>query len=148
MRDERRGDGSDRLRVVFDTNVYFSAFRNPEGVLAQIFRAGVERRCRVILSREILDEFADACREKLGTREETIQADIKAIVHAATEIVRLGPLPDAIPNDPDDNAILAAALAGRADLIVSGDRHLLSLKEYQGIPIVRPRDFLRTLGSA
>jgi len=40
MRDERRGDGSDSLRVVFDTNLYFSAFRNPEGVLAQIFRAG------------------------------------------------------------------------------------------------------------
>jgi putative PIN family toxin of toxin-antitoxin system len=148
MRNERRGAGSDNLRVVFDTNIYFSAFRNPEGVLAQIFRAGATHRCRVILSREIIDEFADACREKLGTREEKIQEDIKAIVHAATEIVRLGPLPDAVPNDPDDNHILACALAGRADLIVSGDRHLLFLKEYEVIPIVRPVDFLRTLGSA
>ena len=148
MRNERRGDGNGSLRVVFDTNIYFSAFRNPEGVLAQIFRAGATHRCRVILSREIINEFADACREKLGTREEKIQEDIKAIVHAATEMVRLGTLPDAIPDDPDDNHILAAAVAGHANLIVSGDRHLLSLKEYEGIPIVRPVDFLRTLGSA
>jgi uncharacterized protein len=148
MRNERHGDGRGSLRVVFDTNVYFSAFRNPKGVSARIFRAGVERRCRAVLSREIIDEFADACREKLGTREEKIQADIKSIVHAATEMVRLDTLPDAVPGDPDDNHILACAVAGKADLIVSGDRHLLSLKEYEGIPIVRPMDVLRTLGRA
>ena len=50
-------------------------------------------------------------------------------------------------NDPDDNHILACAKSGRADVIVSGDkRHLLPLKEYEGMPIVRPVDFLRMLG--
>ena len=52
-------------------------------------------------------------------------------------------IPDAVPDDPDDNHIVACALEGRADLIVSGDRHLLTLGSYAGIPIVRPMDFLR-----
>jgi hypothetical protein len=53
---------------------------------------------------------------------------------------------DVIREDPPDNRILECAVEGRANLIVSGDRHLRRLKIYQGIPIVRPIDFLRTLG--
>jgi putative PIN family toxin of toxin-antitoxin system len=49
----------------------------------------------------------------------------------------------ALSSDPDDNAILATAIAGRADLIVTGDRsHLLDLKKVRGIPIVTPRQAL------
>ncbi|MCF7993431.1 MAG: hypothetical protein K9L88_01135 [Chromatiaceae bacterium] len=59
------------------------------------------------------------------------------------DIVRPAAVPVVVPDDPDDDAIVAAAVTGRADLIVSGDRHLLTLKEHQGIAIVRPRDFLR-----
>ena len=51
-----------------------------------------------------------------------------------------------ILHDPDDNRILECAVEGQAHLIVSGDRDLRRLKIYQGIPIVTPTDFLRTLG--
>lgn len=51
-----------------------------------------------------------------------------------------------MPGDPDDDPIVACAVEGRADLIVSGDRHLLALGECAGIPVVRPADFLRTIG--
>jgi len=53
---------------------------------------------------------------------------------------------DVITADPPDNRILECAVEGRADLIVSGDPDLQRLKVYQRIPIVRPADFLRTLG--
>jgi predicted nucleic acid-binding protein len=46
---------------------------------------------------------------------------------------------------PDDDRIVESAVAGNADLIVSGDRHLTKLKTFEGIGIVRPADFLRTL---
>ncbi|HEX8228447.1 MAG TPA: putative toxin-antitoxin system toxin component, PIN family, partial [Chloroflexia bacterium] len=52
---------------------------------------------------------------------------------------------DAIASDPDDNKFLECAVAGGADYIVSGDKHLLSLGEYEGIRILSPADFLRVL---
>ena len=51
-----------------------------------------------------------------------------------------------IKADPDDDRILECALAGNAHLIVSGDHHFTTLKDFKGIGIVRPSDFLRTLG--
>ena len=48
-------------------------------------------------------------------------------------------------SDPDDDEVLACALAAKADLIVSGDSHLLNLKSYQGIEIVRPAEALKRL---
>jgi len=52
---------------------------------------------------------------------------------------------NAIPDDPQDEIFLACALDGQADLIVSGDRHLLDLGKYHGIPILTARQFLDTL---
>ena len=49
--------------------------------------------------------------------------------------------------DPDDNRIIKCAVDGKANLIVSGDRHLLGIKHYRGIGIIRPIDFLGTIGS-
>ena len=144
------GDGSASFKVVLDTNIYASiyasAFRNPEGVPARIFRAGGEGRYRLIVSPEIIHEYAGTSREKFGTREEKILKDIKLITHETETIIQPHTLPNAIPDDSDDNHILACALEGKADFIVSGDKHLLRLKEYEGIVIVRPMDFLRTLG--
>ena len=54
----------------------------------------------------------------------------------------------AVPADPTDEMVLACAVEGQADLLVSGDRHLLDLGEYQGIPIVTAREFLERLQTA
>jgi uncharacterized protein len=51
-----------------------------------------------------------------------------------------------IAADPDDDRVLECAVSGHADLIVSGDQHLTRLESFRGIGIVRPVDFLRTLG--
>ena len=53
----------------------------------------------------------------------------------------------AVPDDPDDDMVLACAVDGMADLIVSGDRHLLDLGEYRDIPIITAREFLDRLRS-
>ena len=78
--------------------------------------------------------------------ESKILGQLKSIVRLA-EIVTPHIVLDVIVDDPDDNRILECAVAGNADLIVSGDRHLTRLKSVQGTGIVRPADFLRILFS-
>lgn len=55
-------------------------------------------------------------------------------------------IPEMIEEDPDDNQILACASEGKANFIVSGDKHLLDLKDYCDIKIIPPREFIRILG--
>ena len=84
-------------------------------------------------------------REDLGWEENARMRHLKTLAKAA-EIIIPRLILDVIREDPPDNRILECTMEGRANLIVSGDRHLRRLKIYQGIPIVRPIDFLRTLG--
>lgn len=64
---------------------------------------------------------------------------------AATRLVAAPPIPPAIAADPEDDAVLACALAARADAIVSGDDHLLALRKYRGIPILTVTEALARL---
>ena len=72
-------------------------------------------------------------------------AQLKLVANVA-EIIRPTIRLRVIAEDPTDDRILECALAGGADLIVSGDRHLRKLKSFRNIGIVQPSDFLRTLG--
>lgn len=145
MRHGRHGSAKTGLRVVLDTNVYLSAFRYPNGIPAQIFEAGIFHLYERIISPAIIEEYARISREKFKTADEKIERDKKSIIHGA-RLVKPDFVPQAVPDDEDDNHIVACALAGKASLIVSGDKDLLRLKEYEGITIVRPMDFLRALG--
>jgi predicted nucleic acid-binding protein len=111
------------LRIVLDTNVLISALHFPEGTLSGLWQPLYEERFRLVLSPAIIAELAEKA-----------------------EIVRPAVVPEAVPGDTDDNEIVACAVDGKADMIVSGDRHLLKLREYQRIPIVRPMDLLRMVG--
>ena len=135
------------LSVVRDTNVYFSAFHNPQGVPFEIWRRAVRREYALLISPAILRELADVLRTDLRWPEADIVTQLKLLVRIAT-LVEPQIVLKVVTADPDDDRILECAVAGKADLIVSGDRHLTSIRKYRSIGIVRPVDFLRTLGPA
>jgi putative PIN family toxin of toxin-antitoxin system len=85
-------------------------------------------------------------RNRLYSSGGEIQTTLKLLVRKA-DIVKVDTVLDVVPDDPKDNHVLACAFAGKVDMVVSGDKDLLRLKEYEGIPIVRPMDFLRTVGN-
>lgn len=128
------------LRVVFDTNVLLSAFifgGNPER-LFDLARFG---ELRLVVSPDILLEFALVLREKFAWAEEDITEAIRAIGHAS-ELVRAGETIKAVSDDAD-NRVIECAVAGKADFIMTGDHHLLDLRTFEDIRIVKPKDFLK-----
>jgi putative PIN family toxin of toxin-antitoxin system len=130
--------------VVLDTNVYISLFTRPENPLFEIWRQACSGSFVLMLSPVIVRELGRVLRERFFWSETAIVKLIKLLTRVG-EIVTPPAIPEVISADPDDNHILTCALSGKADLIVSGDHHVLRLKEYAGIAIVRPADLLHTL---
>lgn len=137
--------GDDEIRAVLDTNVLVSAFTRPSGRVVELWQVARERRYRLLVSSPIIREVAHVLRDDFQWEERRIVRHAKLLTRTGELIIPRIAL-DAVHNDPDDNRILECAIEGKAEVVVSRDHHLRDLKSYQGIPIVRPIDFLRTLG--
>lgn len=131
------------VRVVFDTNVYISAFIYPEGLPFRIWQQAVKGRFILLVSPPIMRETAKVLR-RFQWQEDEIIRHLKLVAKVA-QIVAPMIAVHAVSEDETDNRILECAVAGEADLVVSGDQHLRRLKSFEGISIVRRVDFHRTL---
>jgi putative PIN family toxin of toxin-antitoxin system len=138
------------LRAVFDTNLFVSSTLVSEGLPAQAMAAWRAHRFVLIVSPPLLAEIAatlryDRIRRKFGIDEEDVARLLALLSTDAVVVPGQTDVAGSVPDDPDDEVILACAIDGQADLIASGDRHLLALNSYRGIPIVTVRDFLDRL---
>ena len=132
------------MRIVLDTNVLVSALISRDGPPARVLAAVKSEGLTLVTSTAQLSELrAVVSRERLSAyvgREEA--EDLIRNLEAVGEVVTTD-LPNVnVSPDPDDNLILGTAIAGRADLIVSGDKkHMLSLGGHvNGIPIANAAD--------
>jgi putative PIN family toxin of toxin-antitoxin system len=132
------------LGAVLDSSVIVSAFLSGAGASAEILRLWrKERAFQIILSDPIL---AEAIRVLLEHDiADSIVEDFVAALHLLALVTDNLYVVRRVEQDPSDDVFLATALEGQADYIVTLDRHLLSLKQYHGIQIVRPASFLRHL---
>lgn len=133
------------MKVVFDSNVFVSAFIIPGSKGEQAFSFAYRRKVHLYSSVPILTETARILRSKFHQPEHDVTAALKQIGRAST-IVRPSRKVTALADIPG-NRILECAVTALADLIVTGDHHLLKLREFEGIPIVRLADFLRMIPS-
>ncbi|MFM9879397.1 MAG: putative toxin-antitoxin system toxin component, PIN family [Burkholderiaceae bacterium] len=126
------------MRLVLDTNVVASALLWG-GVPRLLLQAGREKRIELFTSTAILAELTDILgRRKFGKKIAASALTIDQIVDryaALADLVRPAPTPRIAP-DPDDDVVIGTALAAKADLIVTGDKALLSVAEYQGVRLV------------
>ena len=129
------------MKVVLDTNILISALGwlgNSRWIIGQI----IDKKLNLAISLDILDEFHGvAARLKFEFSEEEITDFIDSIMEVAELVVPVEKL-EIIKDDPSDNKILECAIEARVDYIISGDRHLLKLKEFKGIKIVTAAQFL------
>jgi putative PIN family toxin of toxin-antitoxin system len=131
------------VRVVFDTNVVASA-TFWRGAPFDCLAAWAQGRCEAVVSPALLAEYHETIAElRLDYPERTCVEWVEALAESAELFFPVERAAGAT-SDPDDEMILECALAAEADFIVSGDKkHLLVLRQFQGIPIVSPTDFLR-----
>jgi uncharacterized protein len=127
-------------RVVADTNIYVSAVMFG-GLPGSLLDLGLLQAFTLVISPPLLDELEDKLRVKFGVTPKDAAA-IRAKLEGIADVVVPDLVIDAVKDDPDDNRVLECAVAGRADYIVSGDRHLLNLQAYGDIPILTARQFL------
>lgn len=141
------GEKARLTRVVLDTNALVSAllFSGPSARLAELWRGGaVALLASGAMVREYgrvlaYPKFKLSAEEALGLLTEEVLPFVTPV-----EVSKVLPV---IAEDPSDDEFLACALAGKADAIVSGDKHLLKLGDYRGIPVVSVRDFLERRGT-
>jgi putative PIN family toxin of toxin-antitoxin system len=138
------------LRVVLDTNVIISSIISNKGAPYQLMKAWHERRFRLVTSRTIIEEVIRVISEPrlkdaFRITDKRIRRIEKALERDAVLASGNADVSGAIPEDPSDEKFLAAAIAKKATIIVSGDKHLLNLKSYRGIDILTPRQFLDSL---
>ena len=129
------------MRVVFDTNVFISAFVVPGSQGERAFLLTQANRFELHTSVAILTETAGVLRRKFGQNEDDIKQALRQISRAAVVSKPTSKL--RVVEDAADNRILECALDNRVDLVVTGDRHLLKLKRFEQTAIVRLADFLR-----
>jgi putative PIN family toxin of toxin-antitoxin system len=130
-------------RVVLDTNIVISSALG--GALVLILEGWDEGKFTVIVTSDILSEyFAVLNRPKFKLKQETIDKIARYLYQFSEFVVPEGPI-QFVEADPKDDKFLEAAIAGKVDFIVSGDKHLLDLKEFQSIPIISGREFINWL---
>jgi len=132
------------MRVVADTNILISAFLF--GGLPRVFlERGLAGAFSLVTSGALLDELDEKLNGKFAVPENKRRAFLSQLKSKAS-VVNPSFVLDAVPDDPDDNRVLECAVAGKANCIVSGDRHLLRLGSYEGIAILTVRRFIEIAG--
>jgi len=129
-----------RPRLVLDTNVLISGllFGGPPRALLQL---ALEGEVGLAMSAPLVAELERVLKAKFPERLRAIRDTLQALSEF-TKLVVPREQVEAIPEDPSDNRVLECAVSAHADAIVSGDRHLLALKAFRGIPIRSPQAFL------
>ena len=129
------------MKAVLDTNVLISAYVFPGGKPEAVYRLALEGRLEIGTSRTLLAEFGRVLGQKFGWNPEQVEAAVAQMTRIAT-VVEPSEAVQVVTADPADDRVLEAARAFDADVIVSGDRHLLDLGAWSEIEIISPAEFI------
>ena len=134
------------MRVVVDTNIFVSSFfgGNPRKII-DLWKKGEISLC---LSKDILDEYVDVL-ERIGLEDEREIEELLSLFAKGINIIFTTKTPKikVVKEDPDDDKFIECAIALKAEVIITGDKALKAIKEYLGIKILTPQQFLKTYQS-
>ena len=136
------------IRAVVDTNILVRALIIPQGTVGPVLLRLRHGEYTLLYARPLLEELVDVLnrpriRDKYGLSEDDIQTVIGLILLCGEAVTPEKSI--TVCRDPKDDKFLEVAVAGEADVIVSGDQDLLVLNPFSGIPIIPPSHFLQML---
>jgi len=132
---------STRTKAILDTNVLISAYVFPGGKPEAVYRLALEGRLQIGTSLTLLAEFGRVLGQKFGWIPDQVEAAV-AQVTRIDAVVEPSETVQVVLTDPADDRVLEAARAFGADVIVSGDRHLLDLGTWSEIEIISPAELI------
>ena len=132
------------MKITADTNFLVSATQWNNSVAHKLLIKLIEINAEVFTTKEILGEFSEVLQRDFKYSEE--EAD-KIIEKILSFIILIEPKikADVVKEDPDDNIIIECALESKSKYIITYDRHLLKIKDYQGIEIIKPEEAMKIL---
>jgi hypothetical protein len=134
------------MRVVVDTNVFVSSFfgGNPKKVI-DLWRNGEITLC---LSKDVVDEYVEVM-ERLRLPKK-LTSEVLTLFASGFNLIFAGRTPslDIVSADPDDNKLFECAVALKAQIIVSGDKAVIGVRDYMGIKVENPQQFLAGIRDA
>ncbi len=130
------------MRVVFDTNIFVSAFAIPGGMAEKAVLRIIEGRDELVISSDIIKEVLSVLSSKFGRDREAL-SHVAVILSDLGEWVEPKQTVRVLKDDPD-NRILECASFGKADIIVTGDKKMLQLREFNRVKIVSLREYLES----
>ena len=139
------GEKEGLMRVVIDTNAFISSllFKGPTNKLVNLWQ---KKKFVFLISKQIFEEYIRVLNyPKFHLSEEEIKEIIKEELLPFVQVVIVKKFVSVIKVDARDNIFLSTALSGKAEFIVSGDKHLLKLKKYRDIRILKMKDFFGEL---
>ena len=137
------------MRAVIDTNVLISGFISRESYPAKLVDGWVEKRFEPVVSEEIIKEYREVfARDRfsaLGSVEERLK--LLGTLLSFEHVVLVNPRERIcmVKDDPGDDIFLECAAAGECEFIISGDQHLLKLKQYKNIKVITAKEFIELL---
>ena len=128
------------MRVVFDTNIFISVLVIPGSLAEKAILKIIEGGDILVISKDIIDEVLSVLSSKFSR-------DKEALSHVAVMLSELGELVNPIKKigifkDDPDNRILECAMHGKADVLVTGDKAILQLRDYKGIKIISLKEYI------
>ena len=136
-----------KYTVVFYTNILLSALLSPNGKPFRCLALAKIGQIESVTCQEILDEFAEKLLLKFQFSEDMTQLAVDEVKSFSRLVSITGNL-KAVPDDPDDDMVIDCAVIGKATHIVTGDKHLLALSNYQQILIMKATNFVNLLSES
>ena len=128
------------MRVVFDTNIFISAFVIPGSLAEKAILRIIEEEDSLLISKDIIDEVLSVLSSKFGRDREEL-SHVAVTLSELAELVKPAKRINLLKDEPD-NRILECAIHVGADLLVTGDKKILQLREYKGLKIISLKEYL------